>query len=429
MKKILKAEMWDKMQYLFRNYYDRMMHCALYYDGKVDADTLKRALKFQLDNVPVLHSRYHNNFIKPYWVVQNYSVDDVLTVADSNDIERDVMNFVSQRISIKDNVQIKVGLFTKDGKSAVVVVVNHMCFDGGDLKYFVIKLCENYTKLVSGDENMTIKHGSRAYDMVYSSMTEEDKKVAKGLYRNISAVKDEHFFPLTEKREGDRNRIIKRKLSAERFNAARAAGKQLGFTVNDVMLAAYVRSLYDFGVFRDGETLTVPCMVDLRRHMKQGGLETGLTNHTGFMTVSVASVGATMRDTLDAVAKAMEKNKTDKFLGLYSLPLLNLAYAIFPHCISEQAIKLGYDNPLIGMSNIGSIKPAEYRMENAVPEDGFYTGAVKGKPFMQLALTTFEGEVTFTIAITGNEDDEKKVNEFFDILLANIDKVAALAQK
>ena len=44
MKKILKAEMWDKMQYLFRNYYDRMMHCALYYDGKVDADTLKRAL-------------------------------------------------------------------------------------------------------------------------------------------------------------------------------------------------------------------------------------------------------------------------------------------------------------------------------------------------------------------------------------------------
>lgn len=75
------------------------------------------------------------------------------------------------------------------------------------------------------------------------------------------------------------------------------------------MLAAYVRSLYDFGVFRDGETLTVPCMVDLRRHMKQGGLETGLTNHTGFMTVSVASVGATMRDTLDAVAKAMEKTR------------------------------------------------------------------------------------------------------------------------
>lgn len=42
MAKILRAEMWDKMQYLFRNYYDRMMHCALYYDGVVDADILKK---------------------------------------------------------------------------------------------------------------------------------------------------------------------------------------------------------------------------------------------------------------------------------------------------------------------------------------------------------------------------------------------------
>ena len=30
MKKVFKAEMWDKMQYLFRNYYDRMMHGVLY---------------------------------------------------------------------------------------------------------------------------------------------------------------------------------------------------------------------------------------------------------------------------------------------------------------------------------------------------------------------------------------------------------------
>ena len=43
MKKLLKAEMWDKMQYLFRNYYDRMMHCVLYYDGPVDEDALRRA--------------------------------------------------------------------------------------------------------------------------------------------------------------------------------------------------------------------------------------------------------------------------------------------------------------------------------------------------------------------------------------------------
>ena len=79
MKKVFKAEMWDKMQYLFRNYYDRMMHCVLYYDGEIDEEALKRVLAFQIDAAPVLHSRYHNNFIKPYWVVSDWKVEDAFS--------------------------------------------------------------------------------------------------------------------------------------------------------------------------------------------------------------------------------------------------------------------------------------------------------------------------------------------------------------
>ena len=96
MKKLLKAEMWDKMQYLFRNYYDRMMHCVLYYDGPVDEDALKRALAFQIDAAPVLHSRYRNNFIKPYWTVEDWAVDDAFSVTDTDDLEKSVMAFAEQ---------------------------------------------------------------------------------------------------------------------------------------------------------------------------------------------------------------------------------------------------------------------------------------------------------------------------------------------
>ena len=80
------------------------------------------------------------------------------------------------------------------------------------------------------------------------------------------------------------------------------------------------------------------------------------------------------------------------------------------------------------MSNIGSIKPSDYALGDTRPYDGFYTGAVKGKPYMQLALTTFEGEVTFSIAITGNEDDVKIVDRFFDVLLGNLEEVTKCAK-
>lgn len=107
-------------------------------------------------------------------------------------------------------------------------------------------------------------------------------------------------------------------------------------------------------------------------------------------------------------------------MGLYSLPLLKLAYTILPFSISEFAIKIGYDNPLIGMSNIGLLPVDKLTFGNAKPVDGFMTGAVKYKPFMQLALTTLNDVVTMTIAIRGNDDDKKIVEKFFDLIVENV---------
>ena len=77
MKKILKAEMWDKMQYLFRNYYDRSMHAVYYYDGTIDEEALKKVYDAILKKIPVLHSTFHNNFIRPYWTVnEDYTSAD-----------------------------------------------------------------------------------------------------------------------------------------------------------------------------------------------------------------------------------------------------------------------------------------------------------------------------------------------------------------
>ena len=69
MPELIKAEMWDKMQYLFRNYYDRMVHCVQYYDGLIDIKVLKTVLVYMTEKVPVLHSSFHGNVIEPYWTV------------------------------------------------------------------------------------------------------------------------------------------------------------------------------------------------------------------------------------------------------------------------------------------------------------------------------------------------------------------------
>ena len=59
-------------------------------------------------------------------------------------------------------------------------------------------------------------------------------------------------------------------------------------------------------------------------------------------------------------------------------------------------------------------------MGDATPVDGFMTGAVKYKPYMQLALTTMNNEITMTIAIRGNGEDKLLVEKFFSILMRNV---------
>lgn len=421
MPKILKAEIWDKMQYLFRDFYDRMVHCVQIYDAPIDVAAIKNVLLWTTEKTPILHSAFRVNAVEPYWTVEDYTIDDIVSVdLDCADLDETIDKFICNSIPTDNNVQYKFGVFSDGKKWAIAMIVNHMCMDGGDMKYFMKKLAENYNKYISGRRDFTIKTGSRSLDEVYSNLSDEDKEIAKKLYKNISAVKDEHYFPLTPSTKEDRTMICKSKVDKDLFAKFKLIGKKLDVTVNDLMLAFYIRALYDVGMFDAKERLSIPCMVDLRRHIEAGGANTGLTNHTGFMVCSVANKGETINDTLIEVLRSVKKSKDDPYMGLYSLPLLKLAYAVFPHIISETAIKIGYMNPLIGMSNIGLLNDELLRLGEADLIDGFMTGAVKYKPYMQLALTTIKGQITMTIAIRGNDEDKKIVAGFFELIKKNM---------
>ena len=226
-KQKIKAELWDKMQYLFRNYYDRMVHAVLYYDGLIDIPTLKTILVATTEKVPVLHSSFHDSAIDPYWVVEDYTIDDILIVKDvaPEVLEEEIEAFITQCIPVTSRVQFKMAILNSNGRSTLCMIVNHMCFDGGDFKYFLKRLASNYNSVIGGTPVIDIKTGSRSYDQVYTKLDEEDKEVAKNLYKNISQVKDEHYFPLSPDTPEDKSMINRSKVDAETFTKFRKIGK------------------------------------------------------------------------------------------------------------------------------------------------------------------------------------------------------------
>ena len=419
MERKLNAELWDKMHYLFRDFNDRMVHVELHYDFEIDIEALKTVLICFFEKAPVLHSSFKDNHVSPYWIVKPYTIEDVLTVAYPDDLEKAVDDFLTQYLPPDSDLQMKVAVFFKDGTSTLCVVENHMCMDGGDFKYFMKALCENYNAYVEkGISPIELREGTRSYEAVYEDFSKTEQRMARNLYKNVCA-KDEHKFPLTPDSIRDRSFIAKRKISAETFDKIRAAGKKHGATVNDMLLTAYFYSLYELAGYDPSDSVTISCAIDLRRHIKDVSDE-GLTNHTAFMQCNIPERGRDIFETLQYAVQSSQKFKHDKFMGLYGLPLLKLGYSILPHAASEEIIKIGYSNPLLAMSNIGILESDKLALQGHEPTDGFMTGAVKYKSYALLSVTSLRKELTISMCVRGNDEDRAIVERFFDIMEKSI---------
>lgn len=203
--------------------------------------------------------------------------------------------------------------------------------------------------------------------------------------------------------------------------------KKVGVTLNDVLLVAYMRALYKACGIDRAKNVSVPCMVDLRRHIK-GGKSFGFSNHIGFMICTAHGYKEDYLQMFEDIKKQSDSAKDDPYFGLYSLPLLNLAYTLFPQFLAEFAIGLGYNNPYTGMSNLGLLKEQDFMFNGKSPAYLFLTGAIKSIPYLQLAISTYKGEMTLTIAVKCKDKDEEALTVFIDDVVAELDNMLKVIQ-
>lgn len=179
-----KAQLWDMVQYIFRNYYDRMMHAILWFDGVVDSAAVRASIGHIVDRVEVLRSTFRAGFFRPKWVVNDLDeVGQLVQVVDTDDVEKAAFECISQSFSYKEKLQIRVFIVQDDTKNAIAFLVNHMCFDGGDFGYFLGKFVECYNNyLRTGScEDVEIKTGSRDADQLYQGTVDPQKIKLDGL--------------------------------------------------------------------------------------------------------------------------------------------------------------------------------------------------------------------------------------------------------
>ena len=411
--RVVGAGMYDKMNYMYRCYMDRTVRLALYYDYVPDVETLKKVIICLFEKSPIMHSKFFDNHVVPYWIVKDYHIDDVFKVVETDDIEKSVDELSIPSIDGKDSIQLKFILLVNGNKSALFLRWNHMVFDGGGFRQLIKDVTENYNRFRNGEtDKITFRTGTRRYDRVYKDM--EHGKEAKKKFKK-TFIKDDHKLPYSKKAEGDGVFICKRTLPADVLKNMLAAGKECGGTLNDVFSSAYLRAAYRLMECDKNEPLSLSCAMDLRRYIKDID-SIGYTNHTNFMPCSVSKMGDTIRDTIKELSENTKAIKADEFNGLHGLPLLNVAYCTMIYLQAEIVVKASYYNANFAVSNVGRLGGESFTFDGHDIVDAFIGGSAKYKPTTAVLLYTVGDKLTYTLPLIGNDEDKVIVEKLFDLI-------------
>lgn len=420
MPKTYPSELWDNMQNFMAEYNDHMVHYYAEFDGMLDLEAFKNALSKAIDIAPILKCKFVIKFTHPVWEeLEGFSVDDVVELVEGENDYAVIEKFLTGIIDELVGPQLQVKIYRKDGKDILAMLINHMTFDGQAIKEWLGILAKLYTNILENpDYNITdYVNGDRGFDQLFKHFDVKGKLRANTKFSYGKKTKEKIGFPYSKKnRYGLIPHIVRHKLSREDFNKIKEVGKRNHMTLNDMIMAVYSRSMADL-VDAPQVPLQIDCILDLRRYLPNGRTE-GLTN---FVTKIVCDVDnfkdESIFSTIAQVNQNMAAAKGD-YPGLGGLPQLRLGYKALPYKAAKKVVSAVFNNPLVAISNIGILDEKLLSFGNLVINDTFMTGSIKKNPYIQLALTTYRGEITFTIALYANDDDMTTVDKFF----ANMDK-------
>jgi NRPS condensation-like uncharacterized protein len=404
-----KAEIWDVMQLFFSKFNDHQIHCVIRLDTRIDKSRLKRAVDLLCDAFPLLKCRLTVEQGIPCWEDAGLNSDSMVFLKTAKDPDAELGRLICSRNSERIGPQLTVFIVRSQNADTLCVIINHMLCDAAGFKEILYLLCSIYSRLKSDpDFRPPAENAPRGTQQILNELDWKQRiKILFQPYR-LSRHDDSIVFEL----EGDESSpfLVTHTIPASRFLAAKTFAKQYGATVNDVMLAAYLRALQQY---IPGKTTAIQCILDLRKYLPCPHSKR-LCNLTSTLVCDIGpDVGATFGDTLSKVKSAMDAEK-QQVRCLHLILLLETVFRILPYSLLKKVVWKAYRNPPLAMSNIGILDHRRLVFDQVPAKGAFMSGSIKYKPYFQLALSTFRNELTLSVAFHGTQADQTKIEQFLE---------------
>ncbi len=421
--KIMLAGTGEKAQYMVHDFNDNTIRFVLHYPGLIDKDTLAKASKALVGSLRILHSSFVAGTLSAHWHInEDYTEADYFTyIQAEQDVIEPALTASILPIAPAGKTQLHCTLVQNNKESAIAFTISHLCVDGSDGKYLLGKLAESYNLIATegNADKLELKHGSRMAEQIYKELS--PKEYFSLMKNPISTIKTVFPFPTEEQGEPHITTAV---IPADVMTLARKRGKEIGATVNDILLTSLYHAYVSLPDMTDDTPMSIMSMMDLRQHCKNGESE-GLCNMSGSLpTVLEHGITGTFENTLSIIAQQTKTAKNNPLAGLEGMPLLHTAARSIPMGLLLQAVDKVYGSMAMGFTNLGIIDCNQLNLGALTPDIGYAGGPLKKKSALQVSTGSFHGFATLSVVGEYTEDDKELIQTMLDNMVRIITEYA-----
>jgi len=424
------ARFCDNGNYALSGVYVPQIHLLMEFDGGLDSDRLKRALRLTLYAEPVLGCRFVPRWINPYWArIADDQLDnsDFFRVFTGDHLTRETAlnDFLVQPINELQGPQVKALLLRSEGGDRLVLKLNHQVVDAGGTKEFGYLLASLYRALGKNEDITPSPNlGTRSLRQVYGRFSK--RRLLSILFTYFKDLIDSSIpyqsmvYPMKSAANG-RHTFVMKRLSGERVGLIKAYCAQMDATINDVLVAAMLRSYARKTGWSGNGELRMVGTVDLRRYLPDQRAQ-ALCNLSSFYFIDLGrSLGAQFDDTLSRVKEQIDGLKADHIglsfaLGTY---LLALPY---PFCFKKLLFREYFSklattgNIPPSMTNLGKIDDTALDFESPEITAAEVLVPPCNPPFLVTGLSGYRGTLTLSLGFRESALSRCEVTELFEVV-------------
>ena len=425
----IKAELGDQIMHLAFGEEDKNIRLAFQFDGILDEVLFKKAIEITLPQEPMINYYYEEGWRNSYWKKdRKVGISEIFSLCEAQeDPKSEVHKFLVQKADPYHAPQVKIKIFRYNNNDSLYMIVPHAVTDGMGIVIFASKLSENYRKLqkdinhlpnpgVKYDRSNRIilkkyRFGEKIKALFDRSMIDETKRLKEFNY----------VFPW-DKANTKYPYIYLHSIHPEKVRLLDRYRKNIGCTIDDIILSAYFRTFYNMNPNIDCKTRVVNVAVNLRKYLNAGTADCFCNYATILNIILQNDIDLPFEDTLNEVRKIKETkhlyspvSENSKIPGFSGVLLFSLISKMLSYSSMKKKFSKKSDLDRIPfLSDVGRLDKANISFGDLQVKNAYFIGSFPNNPGFRLTCSRYNDTINLTIAFNGNENDKAQVKAFME---------------